>query len=258
MKVGIVTIAYNSGGTIANLFATGILDADLHDIKFYVFTHSAHAETVLTCRAGEDIYPMTLFDYRQNRGLAKSWNEGVLSCYEDGREIIIIANDDICFSAGDVDKIARKSVESSGNYMVSAAGWHEKCNEWRPSQGYSCFALNPIAWEKIGAFDENFWPAYFEDTDHHRRANLQGLVEENCPDTNVYHTGSMSVERDGPTILIHHQLRFQENMRYFLQKWGIVDIKDGYAHPFNNSKYGLYINPVDRENPYPEYRRTHG
>lgn len=255
MKISIVVVAYNAGLSIHRLFRTALADSDKHDIKFRVFSHSMDPETLIACDQAVKEYGAELFGHGENRGLARSWNDGILHSYSLGDDVVIVCNDDIYFTAGDVDKIARKAITSPKNYMISAAGWHEKCQEFRPSQGYSCFAINPIALDKIGCFDENLWPAYFEDTDHHRRANMQDLYEENCLDTNVVHDGSMSVDRDMANLQFYQTI-FHKNMEYFLRKWNINDIKGGFKTPFNEPKFNLYISPDNRHHPYgPGYDR---
>ena len=52
----------------------------------------------------------------------------------------------------------RKAVACRDRYIVSCAGFHQRLNQRQPSVGYSCFAINPIAIEKLGCFDENIFP----------------------------------------------------------------------------------------------------
>src|SRR5205085_1350846 len=81
---------------------------------------------------------------------------------------------------GDLDGVAAKAMRCRERYIVSCAGPHQRLGRFLPSHGYSFFAVNPIAIETIGCFDENFFPAYCEDQDYARRAALAGLSEENC------------------------------------------------------------------------------
>ncbi|MFX6027917.1 hypothetical protein ABTE84_21450, partial [Acinetobacter baumannii] len=73
---------------------------------------------------------------------------------------------------------------------------HRRRGQRLPSCGYACFAINPIALETLGCFDENFFPAYCEDQDYARRAALAGLSEENCADTQIVHMGSNAIFSD--------------------------------------------------------------
>ncbi len=257
MKVNIVTTAYNSIEYLRKLIHTSQLDADKHDILLSIFLHSREARTIeVIQQAINDQYPILFFAFGENRGLARSWNDGLLHGYYNlGADVVIIANDDIYFSPRDVDKIAQKAVQCRGNYMVSVAGYHDYLEEHRVSHGYSCFAMNPIALEKIGCFDENLFPAYMEDIDNHRRATLAGLVEENCADTNVIHEGSCAIRHDAILSLANMKTQMA-NQTYFRIKWDSDSHLGGYPVPFNNPKFDLRIDPETRHAPYPGYNRN--
>lgn len=256
MKATIVVPAHSCGENIVDLYHTAMLSSDEVDIDFIIFLHSNHRETIESCEMLSEKYDN--IDYRPygfNRGLSVSWNDGMLDGFERGADTVIVSNDDIKFSTGDVAIITRKAIACRDNYMVSCAGFHVECNEWRPSQGYSCFALNPIALEKIGCFDQNLFPAYLEDIDHHRRATMLGLVEENCPDTNVTHLGSMTIKADF-TLSWFNKHTQTLNFEYFRRKWDVINHEGGFAYPFNDDQFGLKIEPKNRAVPYPGYDRT--
>lgn len=259
MRVNIITIAYNLPESTKKLFETAMLDADQHDITFQLFLHSKHVETAEMCEYLNATYPVEYYPYGNNRGLARSWNDGILFAHEEmGAEVIIIANDDVAFEPGDVDKIVKRAAQYRGNYMISVAGFNAAHGKVIPSNGYSCFALNPIGIEKIGMFDENIFPIYGEDQDHHRRAHLQNLVEENCADTRIYHTGSSALKKD-PILARQNMITQAKNRQYLLAKWATDGLEGGYKTPFNDKKFGLYISPEDRHAPYPGYNREdHG
>lgn len=251
MKIKVITIAYNSTTYLRKLIETAC--NTIHDVEIVVFTHSNNQGMIGTLESMVG-YPLNVFDYRQNRGVARSWNEGMLYAFEDGAEAIIVANDDVYFSDGDIEKIVAKAVNNRGNYMVSVAGPHDGLGIFRISHGYSCFALNPIALEKIGCFDENFHVAYGEDLDHHRRATMLGLVEENCPDTNVTHGGSMTLQNDS-VLSLQNMATQRANLLYFRRKWDSDNHEGGYSTPFNDDKFDLRIDPEVRHAPYPGYNR---
>ncbi len=250
MKVSIVTTAYNLPQATLKLFETVMLDSDKHDIDFYLFLHSRHQETVNMCESLASIYPSMYYDYGVNRGLSTSWNDGILEAYNNSADIVIVANDDILFTPGDIDKIAKKAAANLKNYMVSCAGYHDGYNgRWQPSHGYSCFAINPITIETICCFDENIFPIYMEDCDHHRRATLYGLVEENCRDTHVRHSGSSAINSD--ELLALQNLKTQKlSGEYYVRKWGGINEHEIYDTPFNNPDFTLRIGPEERHSPY--------
>lgn len=258
MKVNIITIAYNLPEGTQKLVETALLDADKHDISFQLFLHSKHQATVEMCNSLHQKYPVIYYPYGENRGLANSWNEGIIAAFAEmnGIDVLILANDDVYFAAGDIDKIAKRAIEKRDNYMISCSGFNKAHGKVIPSLGYSCFALNPIAYERIGMFDQNIFPIYTEDQDHHRRAHLMSMVEENCADTECYHGGSGAINKD-PMLARQNIITQGKNRRYLFAKWGSETLEGGYKTPFNNPKFNCYINPEVRHNPYGEgYDRT--
>lgn len=255
MKINIISIAYNLPESTAKLFQTAMLDSDQHDISFQLFLHSKKPETVAMCERLAKEFPCTYYPYGENRGLSNSWNEGILAAYEVA-DVVIIANDDVYFAAGDIDKLATKAEANRHNYMVSCAGFNLAHGKVIPSMGYSCFAMNPISLEKIGMFDEQIFPIYGEDQDHHRRAHLLGLVETNCADTNVWHAGSMAIKKD-PILARQNMVTQTKNFQYLQVKWAQQgdDMNTGYKTPFNDKRLTCYIDPTMRHDPYPDYRR---
>lgn len=255
MKISIVNTAYNMPLSTVRLFETAMKDADKHDISFNLFLHSQHEETRKMCESLSETFPTVYHAYGKNRGLSRSWNEGVLEAYDAGADVVIVANDDVYFSPGDIHKIATKAVACRENYIVSVAGFHVGANSWEPSHGYSCFALNPITIDTIGCFDENIFPIYMEDCDHHYRATLAGLVEENCSDTKVFHEGSSAINNDD-MLSIQNMVTQRKNGIYYREKWGALNEQEVFTVPFDNPKFDLRIAPEDRHSPYgPGYDR---
>lgn len=250
MKVGIITVAYNYAVGTERLFKTAMLDSDKHDITFYLFLHGQGEDIASKCKELTAEYPSRFFDFGINRGLSKSWNDGILAASSDGCGVIIIANDDIYFSPDDINKIVKKSLACRSNYMISVAGMHIEHNCLEPSHGYSCFSLNPIGIEVIGAFDENFFPIYMEDCDHHYRAMLAGLQEGNCEDTEVFHEGSIAIRRD-ELLSIQNMATHRKNAEYYTRKWGGLNEQETFLFPFNDIMLDPWcIKFIDRSHPY--------
>ena len=247
MRVDLVVAAYNQPVLLDRLIGSAV--SATHDVFVQLFLHSTHPETVHTCEILAALPHVRYHPYAENRGLSRTWNDGVLHAYDDGADLVVVANDDVAFSLGDLDRLAAKATAHRDRYIVSCAGYHERHGRRLASHGYACFAINPIAVEVIGCFDENFTPAYCEDQDYARRAGLAGLSEENCADTNLVHAGSSA-------IFASHELRQQNavtqalNLGYYARKWGGPAGVERFVTPFGNVAFGLRIAPDDRESPY--------
>ena len=182
---------------------------------------------------------------------ARAWNEGILACYGAGADVVIVANDDVAPGPGDLDRIAAKASACPDRYVVSCAGHNERLGCFVPSHGFSCFAINPIALQTLGCFDENFFPIYCEDQDYARRAALAGLSEENCADTNVTHGGSSAIFASAE-LARQNALTQAYNIAYYERKWGGGAGAERFATPFGDPRFGVRITPEDRGAPYGE------
>jgi GT2 family glycosyltransferase len=224
------------------------LQIDLH-------LHSADRATAAACAELGHRDEVILHAHGTNRGLSRTWNDGLLTAYAEAADVVIVANDDLRFGPGDLDQLAEAAADQRDRYIVSCAGPHGRYGRRMPSHGFSCFAINPIALEVIGCFDENFFPAYCEDQDYSRRAQLAGLHEANCPDTEVFHAGSTAIFSD-EAVRVRNAYSHALNMQYYRRKWGGHGDDEQYAHPFANPGLGLRIAPERRHMPYgPPYDR---
>jgi GT2 family glycosyltransferase len=252
VRVDVVTIAYNSGTAVERLAASA---ADSrHEVLLRLFLHSTHGPTVDACaRVGAG--PRVVYTPAGvNRGISRSWNDGILCGYGEGADVVVVANDDIVFGPGDLDRIAEAAAGDRGAFIVSCAGPHTGYGVRLPSHGYACFAINPIALEEIGCFDENFFPAYCEDQDYSRRAQLAGLREANCPLTEVAHEGSGTIRRDAQ-LRQANKLSQLKNQEYYRRKWGGDAGAESFGSPFDDEAVPLRIPPSSRRHPYATHDR---
>ena len=94
----------------------------------------------------------------------------------------------------------------------------------------ACLAVKREAWERIGGFDESFFPVWFEDVDFCRRLRSAGWKILYCPDAIFMHAGGHSVNK----------LRFRDRqsfwyrnlLRYFAKhhsRWDLGLLRAGIA-----------------------------
>lgn len=252
MRVELVTVAYNSGSDLEGLLQSA--RSATHRVGIHLFLHSNHAATAAACERAAQDSRVTYRPFRVNRGLSRSWNDGIIEGFEAGAEIVVVANDDIAFGPGDLDRLVGVASRDRSAYIVTCAGPHQVNRRWLPSHGYACFAINRIALELLGCFDENFFPAYCEDQDYARRALLAGLHEENCADSQVIHRGSASIGRDAE-LAAANAYTHQRNLEYYRRKWGGDAGAETFSNPFADCTVGLRISPEARHAPYGGYNR---
>lgn len=248
VKVGIIVYAYVLAEPLAALLEH-ILDQDIRP-HIYLALHSQTPEVIKICEHYSRHPRVHYYPYGVNRGLARSANElFYLGYYVDQMDVMMTANDDIQPQHNDIRAIAVAAYYNRDKWIVEGMGTikGEKGRvEW------ALAAVNPIAFETIGYFDENFFPAYYEDVDYRYRAKLAGLEGLTVEDTNINHFGSMSLRLLPPVPFID---AFQRNQSYYQRKWAGDVGHEMFTRPFNDPALGLKIEYQDRHAPYAEYDR---
>ena len=98
--------------------------------------------------------------------------------------------------------------------------------------GLAAFAITRYTLGAVGWFDENFHPAYDEDLDFTRRADLVGVPRVDVGFSGT-HVGSATIHSD-PSLRVQNGLSHTANDRYYSMKWG--GAKQGgetYSTPFD-------------------------
>jgi glycosyltransferase involved in cell wall biosynthesis/GT2 family glycosyltransferase len=252
LRVAVVTIGYNLPGATRTLVESALRDCR-HDVSFLLFSHSAIPEKVEELSALARRPDVVLRDYRQNRGLAKSWNEGILWGFENEHDVVLVVNEDLLFAPGDLERLADAAYAQRDRFLVMGRCYHDNDQRWGSSE-YGCFAFNPLALEVLGCFDENFFPIYCEDSDYRRRARLAGLETGYCAETSLCHQGSASLRQ--PQVARQNETTYGANRAYYRRKWGGDAGQEAFVVPFGEPRFGAYIDPSVREAPYPGFNRS--
>jgi N-acetylglucosaminyl-diphospho-decaprenol L-rhamnosyltransferase len=79
----------------------------------------------------------------------------------------------------------------------------------------ACVAVARTAWDRIGGFDEQFFPVWFEDVDFCKRLRDQGGRIFYCPEARFRHSGAHSV---GQLSFRARQIFWYGNMLLYAQK----------------------------------------
>lgn len=250
MYVNLIVVAYNSGNDLIRLVHSA---RSRHDLRTHIYVHSRDEATLRACERMSDVASVRIEYFGTNRGLAQSWNDGLLYARDDGADVAIVANDDIVFGATDIDALANCAGRHSDAHIVTCSGWDALLAKNVPSHGMACFATGATFLDVLGCFDENFFPAYFEDDDIRRRAVLAGLREEHC-ETGVVHQHSGTIRRD-PELRARNTETQLRNEIYYLRKWGGLRGDEPFRTPFDQPNFGFKIEPDRRHHPYGTWDR---
>jgi GT2 family glycosyltransferase len=165
------------------------------------------------------------FYFREKNILAGAWND-IMRLYND--DYIIIANDDVIPEPDAIEALVTTAREHPEYAMVTGAAC---C-----VNSYSFFLLRKWAYDIVGAFDEKFVPAYFEDNDYdYRLRKLAGLIRAEATDAKVKHIGSATMKAMTDAQRSRHHHNFAFNQRYYEAKWGGLPEHETFIVPFQQS-----------------------
>ena len=164
---------------------------------------------------------------RQNRGVAAGWNQIIRRALFDPECLYIyIINNDLILNASSIDKLL-EFLKANPKYIAVSS---IEANRFKPQPGHvDDKALNFAVCmftrkciEVVGLFDEQFYPAYFEDNDYMERIKKEawplGLKTGVVHDSTVTHIGSRTIVEGGVIL----GTAFQQNRARFRKKWGFV------------------------------------
>jgi hypothetical protein len=114
-------------------------------------------------------------------GVAQGWNSAVRLFPR--MPFWIIVGSDIMFPPGQLLHFYRQVLKREADHSISVLS--PSC-QWG-SCGYGAFALYRNTVLQVGVFDENIFPAYYEDDDYNKRASLVGLHYEHTSRSQVVH-----------------------------------------------------------------------
>ena len=152
----------------------------------------------------------------ENLGVAKSWN--MIMDYADKLKAthVLMLNDDIVLGRTEHEiKMVIKN-NSDADFINSFHNW---CS----------YILMVDAWKKAGKFDEEFFPAYFEDNSFDYKMTLIGAKKTwtSFLDPLVYRN-SMTIAKE-PNL----NNRFEHNRQLYSDMWGGLPTEEKYVTKFN-------------------------
>ncbi len=185
--------------------------------------------------------------YETNSGTTRSWNYGMADGFEKGAAYVVVLNNDILCHPDCIDRLARR-MERNDIGMATALDVRDEVSAPEDvfaipgsakdgvaeseHPNFSAFVLSRHCWETVGAFDEQFFPAYFEDNDYHRRIVLAGLRAVVHPPAMFYHFGSRTQNESCSSPIVSGGA-FDKNRDYYIKKWGGPPGAETFDTPFN-------------------------
>lgn len=179
--------------------------------------------------------------------LAAAWNNGISQAIKDECDYIIVSNDDVLFAPHTIDALVEQRYSNPYSSVVMTFPVDVKddlINDYDilfvdesqsfnaqaiEDQSYSCFIIDPNFFDKCGTFDENFDPAWWEDTDMKYRIHLLGLetVQTSIPYVHRRHQTTKKLTIPANSI---------KSGNYYVAKWGSAhkNLNEFYKSPYNS------------------------
>ncbi len=138
--------------------------------------------------------------------------------------------DDVRIGPDSVQKLLQELIENN-LYIVGPAVYRDHI---ATSIDWSFWVAKVDLFEKVGPWDESFYPAYFEDNDYEYRIKLLFPEKIRPVDDITYeHIGSVTVKRLSGIELTQHHLAFERNKARYITKWGGLPREEKYKTPYN-------------------------
>jgi GT2 family glycosyltransferase len=156
----------------------------------------------------------------RNLGVAASWNHACRRAWERGHDAVVLLNDDVVFTDGSALARFRGAVNAEPRELYLVDGL-----------AFAAFCVTRAVWDEVGDFDEEFWPAYYEDCDWHYRAKLRGIAGAILEVPASHESGATRTDRPEMQQLIHETLG--TNHERYVAKWGGIPGHETFTVPWN-------------------------
>lgn len=161
-----------------------------------------------------------------NRGCSGGWNLGIDKVIAEERDWFIICSPSIRFGEkGGMDFVRALEDAPNGVKGIEASdglGWH-------------LFAIPRDVLQKIGYFDELFYPAYHEDNDYSWRIQVAyGITPADYPIFPKVETDATLKEVAHGIKNAHISVDFTDLANKYIDKWGGESGSEKYKTPYND------------------------
>lgn len=151
-----------------------------------------------------------------DKGVAGAWNFLLHKIFKN-HEYALVMNDDVYLGLSESYMHAFIERNAKEDFITTMYDW-------------SVFLLPKRTWLKIGKFDEQFFPAYCEDSDYQYRMSLAGIEPYRTPEIfpQTYRV-SMTTHKEPEK----YRNLFANNKVLYRKKWGGNPSEERFKKPYN-------------------------
>lgn len=176
----------------------------------------------------------------ENLGVAASWNVGLDIAEAEGADWLVVLSEAVRFGeTGGLDLLDALDACHLANYSLLLDG--ASAQEFYPIAHFNDFAwhiqaISRMTWERVGAFDPIFRPAYFEDTDYLYRMGLAGLPSPRENGGKFFHATIDAYDLGNGHSIQQGlaEVRMGDLEGHYVRKWGGRQGQEQWRHPYND------------------------
>ena len=252
IKIAVCIPAFSNADNIKNCIDSVINSNDNNfDLTILLYNNSTKHEIINICKEYAFEYDfIQLYDVRSNRGCSITWNDAIEYVYHvkpNYFSSLIIVNDDIQFLEDSFILFVNNALANPDIPVITCGNIS--------ADGYSVFSYSRFAYEKVGFFDENIRPAYFEDADFVSRIEKQNLKMMEFK-INISHVGSSSIPENDLKYEFDN-VHLPRTKDYYHLKWNNPIIFKGFPTrfiwPFDRIEEKYRITYWQRKRPHPTF-----
>jgi GT2 family glycosyltransferase len=171
-------------------------------------------------------FELDIFTPQHNLGVAGSVNfawrntpDGWVWCH---------MNDDVVIDPRCIELMARVAESATIDFVVPEHG---------EGSAFTVFMIHASMRDRIGYFDEQFFPAYAEDNDLGRRMNLLDINRCIVKGAAYFHHVSSTLKAYTPEQERLHHDQFRANVARYIAKWGgEMDKSERFTIPYDGAR----------------------
>ena len=181
----------------------------------------------------------------EQKSLAACWNLALRDVWRRGGEHALVLNNDVIVApntyrlleaCGD-QFITTVSVDDEAQFEINS---NHRTFERRPHPNFSGFLIRKSCWDKVGPFNESYYPAYCEDAEYHIRMHRNG-VRAVCIDLPMLHigNGANTLRFADPADANLIKRGADRNRDRFLETYGCRPGEPEYEQLFSEATFGI-------------------
>jgi GT2 family glycosyltransferase len=169
--------------------------------------------------------PVARIHYPYQKSLATCWNAGIRAFWAAGATEVLVINNDV-----ELPPWAYRELWGQGKLFVTGVSVDSREKALRrlpnfytvsPHPDMSCFMIRPEVTERVGWFDEDYFPAYCEDLSYHIRMHRAGIRAVSI-DLPVYHERSSTLKNADPGEAARIRRGADINREKFRKQYGCL------------------------------------